>query len=226
MTLVSVLSDDTDGGDDSCKLASLDLLSMLASLSRSERSIHVLECLVKLNALQLMIEPVKHIATDFQDAEAKERAMLLDILQARLLLLLQISRTREGAGQLLDAGILQAVRDSMLFRADPDLGIDLDNSQALHNYYELVALTSRVLVSAFVNRGLQNEQCQYLARSFLLDYRPNMVGLFKRFTGVNGTIPSASRPILRDIIKAYTALASMTSFVEVCSAELPSSVSS
>lgn len=218
MPLISVLSDDADEGDDDCKLSSLDLLSMLTSLSRSEKSTHVLEFLVKVNALEVIIEPLKHIAVEFQDAEAKERALLLDVVQARLLLLLQISRTREGSGQLLDAGMLQAVRESMLFRADPDLGIDLDNAQALHNYYELLSLTLRLLVSTFLNRGLQNEQCQYLIRTFLLDYRPNMVGLFKRFNGVNGTVSPESWPVLRDIVKAYTALASVTGFVEVCDA--------
>jgi nuclear pore complex protein Nup205 len=215
MPLISVLSDDADEGDDDCKLSSLELLSILTSLSRSEKSIHVLECFVKVNALEIIIEPLKHIAVEFQDTEAKERAVLLDTIQARLLLLLQISRTREGSGQLIDSGMLQAIRESMLFRADPDLGIDLDNAQALHNYYELVSLTLRVLVSTFVNRGLQNEQCQYLIRTFLLDHRPNMVGLFKRFNGFNGTVSPESQPVLRDIVRAYTALASMTSFVEV-----------
>ena len=219
MPLISILSDDADEGDDDCKLSSLDLLSMLTSLSRSEKSIHALECLVKLNAVEIIIEPLKHIAVEFQDTEVKERALMFDVLQTRLLLLLQISRTREGSGYLLDAGMLQAIRESMLFRADPDLGIDLDNAQALHNYYELVALTLRLLVSTFVNRGLQNEQCQFLLRGFLSEYRPNMVGLFKRFSGVNGTVPADSRPVLRDIIKGYTALASATGFVEVCVAQ-------
>jgi len=214
MPLISTLSDDADEGDDDCKLSSLGLLSMLTSLFRNEKSTHVLECLAKLNALEIFIEPLKHIAAEFQDTETKERSVMLDTIQSRLLLLLQISRTREGSGQLLDAGMLQAIRESLLFRADPDLGIDLDNPQALHNYYELVALTLRLLVSTFVNRGLQNEQCQYLIRTFLLDYRPNMVGLFKRSSGVNGTIPANSRTVLRDIIKAYTALSSMTGFVE------------
>jgi hypothetical protein len=79
-----------------------------------------------------------------------------------------------------------------------------------------VSLTLRLVVSTFVNRGVQNEQCQFLMRTFLLDHRPNMVGLFKRFNGVNGTISAESRPVLRDIVRAYTALASMTGFVEVC----------
>jgi nuclear pore complex protein Nup205 len=56
-----------------------------------------------------------------------DRKQLLNILEARCSLLLQISRTREGAGYILDAGLLQAVRESMLFRADPDLGMGKSN---------------------------------------------------------------------------------------------------
>ena len=52
-----------------------------------------------------------------------DRQQLLDVLEARLSLLLQTSRTREGAGYILDAGLLQAIRESMLFRADPDIGM-------------------------------------------------------------------------------------------------------
>jgi Nuclear pore complex scaffold, nucleoporins 186/192/205 len=52
-----------------------------------------------------------------------DREQLLDVLEARLSLLLQISRTREGAGYILDGGLLQAIRESMLFRADPDIGM-------------------------------------------------------------------------------------------------------
>ena len=60
-----------------------------------------------------------------------DRKQLLDVLEARLSLLLQVSRTREGAGYILDAGLLQAVRDSMLFRADPDLGMGKSNTSGI-----------------------------------------------------------------------------------------------
>jgi Nuclear pore complex scaffold, nucleoporins 186/192/205 len=60
-----------------------------------------------------------------------DRQRLLDVLEARLSLLLQISRTRDGAGYILDAGLLQAIRESMLFRADPDIG--MGNPSQTHN---------------------------------------------------------------------------------------------
>lgn len=52
-------------------------------------------------------------------------------------------------------------------------------------------------------------------RVFLQDYRPNIVGLFKRHNGVNGKVSSESKKVLDEIVDAYVALMSMAHFVEV-----------
>jgi len=249
--LVNMLSDDAEDGVDTRRLAALALLGHLTSLARVEKSSFIINTLMKANMLEVLIEPIKHIAEDFQQTELKgeyirpsllssrltwvlDRKQLLDVLEARLSLLLQISRTREGASYILDAGLLQAVRESMLFRADPDLGMgksnqfcgspetladreftDADNSKALHNYYELLSSVLRLLVSTFLSRGIQNEQCQYQMRVFLQDYRPNIVGLLKRYSGYNGKVSPESKQVLDKIVDAYVALMSMADFVEV-----------
>lgn len=147
-----------------------------------------------------------------------------------MLLLLQISRTREGAGALLDAGLMSAVRDSLLFRADPDLGISIPSANdqadpgfsnvdsgasALRTYYVLLSSTLRVLLSTFLSRGSQNEQIQYLARTFLTEYRPNMVGVFKKYAGVNGKIDEKIRPLVAESVRCFTGLATLSGFVDV-----------
>lgn len=146
-----------------------------------------------------------------------------------MVLLLQISRTREGAGALLDAGLMSAVRDSLLFRADPDLGITIDSpseeesttytsvdpaASALRTYYVLLSSTLRVLLSTFLSRGAQNEQIQYAARTFLTDYRPNMVGVFKKYAGVNGKVDGTIRPLVAESVQCYTGLVTLCGFVE------------
>ena len=147
-----------------------------------------------------------------------------------MLLLLQISRTREGAGALLDAGLMSAVRDSLLFRADPDLGISIPSpndqadpgfsnvdsiASALRTYYVLLSSTLRVLLSIFLSRGSQNEQIQYLARTFLTEYRPNMVGVFKKYAGVNGKIDEKIRPLVAESVRCFTGLVTLSGFVDV-----------
>ena len=151
------------------------------------------------------------------------------MFEARMLLLLQISRTRKGASALLDAGLVQAARDSQVFRADPDLGISLpsindnDNSSnhiadsvtsALRTYYTLLSSTLRVLLSTFLSRGAENEQIQYLAHMFLIDHRPNMVGVFKKFAGVSGKVDDSVRPLVAESVRCYTGLVALSGFVE------------
>ena len=146
-----------------------------------------------------------------------------------MLLLLQVSRTRDGAGALLDAGLVSASRDSMLFRADPDLGISMPSSSdsavstnyasdsitsALHTYYVLLSSTLRILLSTFLSRGAQNEQIQYLVRTFLTDYRPNMVGVFKKFAGVSGKVDEKIRPLVAESVRCYTGLAALSGFMD------------
>jgi nuclear pore complex protein Nup205 len=152
-----------------------------------------------------------------------------------MLLLLQISRTRDGAGALLDAGLMSSIRDSLLFRADPDLGISLaapddddadfetavvnanrnSTDSALNTYYVLLSSTLRVLLSTFLSRGVQNEQVQYLARTFLTEHRANMVGVFKKYAGVSGKVDARLRPLIAECVRCYTGLVSLCDFVDV-----------
>lgn len=50
---------------------------------------------------------------------------------------------------------------------------------------------------------------------FLQEYRPNIVGLLKRYNGVTGEVSPESRKALDKIVNAYVALISMAGFVEV-----------
>ena len=74
----------------------------------------------------------------------------------------------------------------------------------------------RLLVSTFICRGVHNEQCQFLMRAFLQEYRPNMVGVMKRYVGVSGGIlPFETKKVLEQAVRSYVALAEMADFVEV-----------
>ena len=67
--LVNVLSDDAEDGIDTGKLSALAMLGHLTSLARVEKSPFIIETLVKANMLEVWIEPIKHIAEDFQQTE-------------------------------------------------------------------------------------------------------------------------------------------------------------
>ena len=87
-------------------------------------------------------------------------------------------------------------------------------TSALHTYYVLLSSTLRVLLSTFLSRGAQNEQIQYLTRSFLADYRPNMVGVFKKFVGISGKVDEGTKVLLKECVKCYTGLVSLSGFVD------------
>ncbi|KIW21548.1 hypothetical protein PV08_02128 [Exophiala spinifera] len=227
--LIPIICDDAEDGVDACRLNALNLLALLASLARTERSNLITNAFVKANVLEILFESLKHVSTEFETTEPAHRPYILSVFEARMLLLLQVSRTREGAGALLDAGLMSAVRDSLLFRADPDLGITIPTpseedsttytavdpaTSALRTYYVLLSSTLRVLLSTFLSRGPQNEQIQYAARTFLTDHRPNMVGVFKKYAGVNGKVDATIRPLVAESVQCYTGLVTLCDFVD------------
>ena len=93
--------------------------------------------------------------------------------------------------------------------------IDMDNSSALERYYALLAAVLRLVASTFLHRGLHNEQIQNQIKQFLAEYRSNIVGTFKRYSGIGLGASQDHSQALEDIVKSYTALLSMTDFIEV-----------
>jgi nuclear pore complex protein Nup205 len=67
--LVNTLSDDAEDGVDTSRLSALALMGHLTSLAQVEKSPFIIDTLMKANMLEVMIEPLKHIAKDFQQTE-------------------------------------------------------------------------------------------------------------------------------------------------------------
>jgi len=71
--LINTLSDDAEDGVDNCRLNALNLLSLLTSLARFQKSNFVVSSLVKANVLEILIEPLKQVALEFQDADPNRK---------------------------------------------------------------------------------------------------------------------------------------------------------
>lgn len=54
---------------------------------------------------------------------AAEVSLLLAYYDAGLALLLRVCQTRLGAAHVLNAGLFQAIHESQIFSADPDIGL-------------------------------------------------------------------------------------------------------
>lgn len=67
--LLNILSDDADDGLDTCRLNALNLLAHLVSLARSQNSTLVIATLVKSNIIEVLLDPIKTVAEEFQATE-------------------------------------------------------------------------------------------------------------------------------------------------------------
>lgn len=144
-------------------------------------------------------------------------ASILLFYKTSLSLLLRISQTRPGATATLNASLFNAIRDSQIFAADPDIGLEMENPDALSNYFDLMLAVLRIVNAVVLSRGYQNDQTVKLARDFLSENRLSMVGVFKRHGRVGGLdVVGGKKGIdLEELVEGFTLLISACGFLEV-----------
>ncbi|KAJ0425429.1 hypothetical protein BJY00DRAFT_298514 [Aspergillus carlsbadensis] len=211
--LIEAICDDAYSGQETCRVSALLLLDFLAILDRHADSV-LAESISESNYLALFLDSVRVMPLELRNAQATDTPLLLSYYESLLSLLQQLCQTKSGATHVIKAGLFQAVRDSQLISADPDLGIDIDNPDALRKYYGLLDSVLRVIVTAVFSRGLHNEQMIDQTRSFLTENRQSMVGIFKRFAKIGGAAAPEHHEALTNIAKSYTALVAATDFLE------------
>ncbi|OKL58312.1 hypothetical protein UA08_06541 [Talaromyces atroroseus] len=214
VSLIEVVSDDAYAGQDTCKVSAILLLNLLAELDAQEGSHLLAETISQSNYLSMFLDSIKFLSSEFRDAQAHDVPLLISFYHALLSFLQKLCQTKIGATLVLNAGLFASIRESRLFAADPDIGIDMDNPDALRNYYELLAAMLRVIVLAVFSRGLHNEQIMDHTRNFLTENRPSMVGIFKRHAKIGGEVSSNHREVIQSLVKAYVALIGAAGFVE------------
>ncbi|PGH11260.1 hypothetical protein AJ79_04995 [Helicocarpus griseus UAMH5409] len=220
-SLVDVVCDDAYSGQETCRVSALLFLNLLAVLDRQQSSSLLVDLIALSNHLAMFVDVVRAIPTEFRHAQASETSRLLVYYEAHLSLLQQLSQSRVGAERVLDAGLFHAVKESQLFATDPDIGIDIDNPDALRKYYDLLLAVMRVIVSAVFARGLHNQQVLDQTRIFLAGNRQSMVGIFKRYAKIGGKGGGEATETLDDLVKSYVALIDAVGFIEVSQMQNP-----
>lgn len=140
---------------------------------------------------------------------------LLSYVHTGLAVLLRMSQSAEGATAILSAGLFASIRDSQLFATDPDIGLDVDNAEALGNFYRLLASLLRVVIGVVVTKGARNQQVIAQARKFLDENRQCMQGVFKAANRGGDKVPASTREALEDLVDGFTVLISASGFLEV-----------
>ncbi|KAE8350978.1 cullin-4B [Aspergillus coremiiformis] len=212
-TLIEAICDDAYAGQETCRVSALLFLNLLAALDKQGDSI-LAESISQSNYLSLFLDALRTLPVELKNAQANDTPLLLSYYESLLSLLQQLCQTKAGAIHVLTTGLFEAVRGSQLFAADPDLGIDIDNPDALRKYYDLLDSVLRVIVSAAFSRGLHNEQMMEQTRTFLAENRQSMVGIFKRFAKIGGGGAADHQGALSNLTKSYMALIAATGFLD------------
>ncbi|OQD74853.1 hypothetical protein PENDEC_c009G04399 [Penicillium decumbens] len=210
---IEIICDDAYTGQETCRAAALLLLNGLALLD-SRTDCVLAESISQSNYLSLFLDAVRSLPLELQNAEAADTVVLLAYYESLLAFLQQLCQTKNGAISVLKSGLFESVRDSQLFAADPDIGIDIDNPDALRKYYDLLLSVIRVIVSAVFSRGVHNEQIKAQTVAFIAENRPCMVGIFKRFAKIGGGAAADHQGTLCELVKSFMALVAATDYLE------------
>ncbi|KAJ5932503.1 hypothetical protein N7516_006992 [Penicillium verrucosum] len=211
-SLIETMCDDAYTGQESCRASALVLLNSLAVLDRQTDCV-LAELISRSNYLSLFLDALRSLPIELHNAQASDTPALLAYYESLLSLLQRLSQTKVGANCVLNSGLFQAVHESRLFAADPDIGIDIENPDALQRYYDLLLSVLQVIVYAVFSRGIHNEQLKEQTRIFLAENRPCMVGIFKRSAKIGNT-STAHHETLCELVKTFMALVTATDFME------------
>ncbi|KAI9667275.1 MAG: hypothetical protein M1821_000089 [Bathelium mastoideum] len=211
--LIETTCDDAFAGQGSCRVSATMLLSTLVVLAQQEDSKYMIDSLVRLNFIGVLVDMIKHIPLQLKEADVHAAATLLQYYHAALALLLRVAKSRAGAPRVVGVGLFSAIRESELFAADPDIGIEMASSNALKQYFDLMLAIMRIVNAVILVNGPQHMQSMHQARQFLSDYRAVVVAVFKRSANIGGYIPQKAMN-LSTLVDNFTVLISATGFLE------------
>jgi nuclear pore complex protein Nup205 len=214
--LLDVICDDALSGVGTCKISALLLLNALVAVAARQQDKHMLEHFTSHGFIGNLVDNVENMPSELEACVGPQVSVLLSHYDASLALLLRISQSRLGAAHVLNAGLFAKIRASGLFATDADIGLGLDDSDALGKYHALMLSVLRVVNTAVLARGRQNDQTVFQAREFVKESRQNMVSIFKRSVNVGATGGDASQAVVMDLVDCWTVLIDVTGFLQVC----------
>lgn len=213
--LIDTMCEDALSSQGTCRISALLAIEVLMQVFQVAKSSYVINSLTRMNFTSVVVDSIRGIADDFQDqGQGQDLSTLLSYVHTSLAVLLRASQSPDGATAILESGLFSAIRDSQLFATDPDIGLEVDNAEALENFYRLLTSLLRVIVSVVVTKGARNLQVIAQARQFLTENRQCMQGVFKA-ANRGEKLSVAGRAALEDIVDGFTVLISTSGFLEV-----------
>lgn len=210
--LMNVMCDDAYCGDAACQAAALILLGTLVNLGRQENDNFIVDTLNRLNFIGVVVDSLRNLLNEW--VEATGNTDQEHYQDAKLVLLLQLCQTRDGAKNVLHANLFRSIELSGLFAADPELQVDSSDSKALEKHYALLVKITRIIGAAIVSRGSQNV---LQGRRFLTEHRMLVMHVLKRSAGIGtgvGRMDAALEERIQDLAEAFMVIIMATGFVE------------
>lgn len=212
--LMAVICEDALFGQGTGRVSAMLLLDAFVQLCRQAKSPFINRALTKLNFINVIVESIGTISSEFQTRQGQDLTALLSYVHIGLSLLLRLCQTQDGATLVLNAGLFTAVRDSQLFSTDPDIGLDIDNPKALVQFYRLLASLLQVITSVVLAKGPRNQQTAAQARAFLQENRFCMQAVFKRASKLGKTAGPPEEEVF-ELVQGFSTLIAASGFLEV-----------
>ncbi|KAI0435098.1 nucleoporin Nup186/Nup192/Nup205 [Xylaria sp. FL1042] len=212
--LLNVVCDDAFGGDPRCQSAALVLLTILVQLGKKEGDEYVVEALNKLNFISVLVDSLRDVMQEWINVDPNVYPDYQSYLNAKLVLLLQLCQTRQGAKYVLHANIFRTVDQSGLFAVDPELHVEPSDLKALERHYVLLVKVARIISVAVVSRG---SHTILQGRRFLADHRMLVMHVLKRSAGIGagvGKMDPALAERISDLAEAFMVMITATDFLE------------
>ncbi|QIW94678.1 hypothetical protein AMS68_000196 [Peltaster fructicola] len=212
--IVRVVAEDAFSGRGVTRISALLFLDTIMKMSgEGGRSSNALRSLSKVNFVPVLIDAsIGSVAATFRTTDV-EAGSSLAYFHTATALLLRIAQLPDGPQLILRSNFISAVEDSGLFSTDPDIGLDIDNPEALQAFYRLLSAIIRILVAIVVRRGPGDGSVIRIARKFLSDNRMSISSIFKLTSKQSSTRSEDSSDAI-DVANELGRLILVTGFLE------------
>ncbi|EPS44541.1 hypothetical protein H072_1477 [Dactylellina haptotyla CBS 200.50] len=208
---LEILCNDAYVGAGTCKLLALNLLDALVALGQEEDSTYIVDVLRRQNLTVVLVQSLKSLDQEaLQVTDGGESFMTL--VKAITGFLLRLSRTKLGAGMVLNAGYFAILKECGLFTIDPDIGIAFMGGKNISSYYDLLLSFVRVLVSCLLCKGLYNKSDLTQTQKFLADNRILVSSILKRHANIGSVFSSVGD--MGPLVDMFVVLYSMVDAAE------------
>ena len=213
--LIDIVCEDVLSSSNTCKVAALLMLEACVQLFQTVKTPYMVRAMTRSNFVAVLVDGIRTIPSEFQqDRSSSDLQTVLASIHTSLALLLRLSQDSDGAAAVLDAGIFSSIRDSQLFATDPDIGLEIDDPEALEVFYRLLVAVLRIVNSIVLVKGPRNKQITGQGRNFLTENRQCMQSVFKT-ANRSEKMSAKNRQSLEELVDYFTVLIAATDFLGV-----------